>query len=642
MNRNKPRLSSPTNGGLISEGAMTSMEGNIALREAPARFTPHQFHIPVMGTGFTIDTPLKVARYGIDSVVALLDDVLIEQMRKYHCELNGEPYEEIARGEDDARARRITAYLNLLDKLIRQQTAELQASPFEPGSEITKYFEMLPEGELRLAYEQMRECADPEEKLSLQEKLRPRAIAGSIDVNIMTKADFDKYKDGEKLPPEQFDAMSALRGFALSDVEGGVVMSAGMNPRLYGYLAQFPDFIPDAAGRLKKRIILKVSDFRSAEVQGRFLAKRGLWVSEFRVESGLNCGGHAFASKGNLLGPVLMDFKLNRDKLADTLHQSCSKVLKEQGNPHWDLLQPFRVTVQGGIGTAAEQDTLFKYYGVDGTGWGTPFLLVPEASNVDDKHLKLLQAATSRDVWLSDCSPMGVPFWNLRNSDGEQERHRRITASTPGSPCLKKYATVNTEFTKEPICTASRQYQRLKLEQIAQSDMSRRRKRAARKAVLAKSCICHDLAGNATSKYEIDPNATSTVCCGPSIAHFSRVSTLREMVGHIYGRESLLNRTPRLNMFYRELLLNVHVFREDVKKLALGLEVAQPKQLLKIREALLSQIDFYRRFVQERMGVSKDVYLKDLSAAFKVVERIPLEDAIKAFTRRAKLAGQTR
>ena len=36
----------------------------------------HQFHIPVMGTAFTIDTPLKVARFGISSVVSLCDDEL--------------------------------------------------------------------------------------------------------------------------------------------------------------------------------------------------------------------------------------------------------------------------------------------------------------------------------------------------------------------------------------------------------------------------------------------------------------------------------------------------------------------------------------------------------------------------------------
>ena len=36
----------------------------------------HTFHIPVMGTGFTIDTPIKVAKYGISSVVSLVDDII--------------------------------------------------------------------------------------------------------------------------------------------------------------------------------------------------------------------------------------------------------------------------------------------------------------------------------------------------------------------------------------------------------------------------------------------------------------------------------------------------------------------------------------------------------------------------------------
>ena len=62
--------------------------------------------------------------------------------------------------------------------------------------------------------------------------------------------------------------------------------------------AQFEDFYPNADGDIKKKIVLKVSDYRSALIQGKYLAKKGLWVSEYRVESGLNCGGHAFATDG--------------------------------------------------------------------------------------------------------------------------------------------------------------------------------------------------------------------------------------------------------------------------------------------------------------------------------------------------------
>ena len=44
----------------------------------------HRFFIPVMGTAFTIDTPIKVARFGISSVVSLCDDELCETMREFY------------------------------------------------------------------------------------------------------------------------------------------------------------------------------------------------------------------------------------------------------------------------------------------------------------------------------------------------------------------------------------------------------------------------------------------------------------------------------------------------------------------------------------------------------------------------------
>ena len=144
--------------------------------------------------------PLRVGKYGISSVIPLVDDVLVEQVRKYHCEKHGEPYEEISNRDQDARALRITAYLNLLDRLIRPQVETLQASPFEDGSEITRYFEMLPETPLKRAYDEMLATTEPKAKARMQEDLRQNAVPGSIDVNIMTKLDRDVYWDGKKAP----------------------------------------------------------------------------------------------------------------------------------------------------------------------------------------------------------------------------------------------------------------------------------------------------------------------------------------------------------------------------------------------------------------------------------------------------------
>ena len=104
-----------------------------------------------------------------------------------------------------------------------------------------------------------------------------------------------------------------------------------MNPRLYGYISNFDDFYPNKNGYIKKKIVLKVSDYRSAIIQGKFLAKKGLWVSEYRIESGLNCGGHAFATDGNLMGPILAEFRDRRKELVDEIYAICSSALKENG-----------------------------------------------------------------------------------------------------------------------------------------------------------------------------------------------------------------------------------------------------------------------------------------------------------------------
>ncbi len=586
----------------------------------------HSFHIPVMGTGFTIDTPLRVAKYGISSVIPLVDDVLVEQVRKFHCEKHGEPYEKISNRDQDARALRITAYLNLLDRLIRPQVEALQASPFEDGSEITRYFELLPETPLKRAYGEMLATTEPAAKARMQEDLRRHAVPGSIDVNIMTKLDRDVYWDGKKLPVEFADAMAALRGFGNSTLNSSVVFSAGINQRLYTYAAAFDDFFPDDNGELKKKIILKVSDYRSASIQGRFLAKRGLWVSEYRVESGLNCGGHAFASDGYLLGPVLEEFKEKRQELTDTLHAAYTKALAASGRSVNNEPHEVGITVQGGIATALENEFLLRYYLVDRTGWGTPFLLVPDVTNVDNAHLEKLVAATDGDVYLSDSSPLGVPYWNLRTSASEETRRQHIREGKPGSPCLKGAARLNTEFTEIPICPASRVYVKRKLQHLPKEGLSAEQLAAAKDSVLRKSCICHDLGGSTTLKYDIDPAATPSICCGPSILDFSKISTLEEMVSHIYGRLSLMTNKERPHMFIKELMLYIDHLRGETKNFSLKLSFRTPAYFSKFKKNLLAGIEYYHRLAGQFIEEQRKQFLADLKVLQDEIERLALPD----------------
>ncbi len=559
----------------------------------------HTFHIPVMGTGFSIDTPIKVARYGISSVISIVDDVLIEQVRRFYCTKAGEEYIPITKEDDDFRARRITEYLNLVDRIVKAQFEDLKASAFEVGSEITKYFELLPEtAPLKKLYHTMLKTSDANEKAKMQETLRESIVPGRINVNIMTKVDRMNYdKDGNELPSEYSDALSALRGYAKSTLASAIVFSAGINRRLYTYAEQFKDFYADAKGFIKKQVVLKVSDYRSAIIQGKFFAKKGIWVSEYRIESGLNCGGHVFPAAGELMGPIMQEFKDKRQEFITALHDICNEALKLREKLTFAKPLEVRVTAQGGIGTVKEDQFVLNYYGIYSTGWGSPFLLVPEVTNVDEATLQKLSKATEKDVYTSDVSPLGVPFNNLRGSESDLEQIRRTEKGRPGSSCPKSYLVSNREFTAKPICTASRQYQKLKLDQISTLNLSTDEIERATAKVVLKACICNDLGEGFVIKNSIAKEGNKlfpAVCPGPNIAYFSKIVSLREMVDHIYGRLNLLNPGYRPHMFIKELQINIEFLQKEIKKALPGPSTLQVQYFNEFKTNLFKGIEYYQ------------------------------------------------
>lgn len=573
--------------------------------------TLHSFHIPVMGLSFTVDSPVKVARYGISSVASITDDHLLEEMRRIYCEKTGRAYVPIEEDAHDSRALRTEAYLNLMHELVQEQVEALKQEDFETGAEINKFFDLLAaEHPVRQRYEQMLATTDPAQKAALQVQLREDITPGYIDVNIMTKLDKINYdKDGNELPREYSDALAALRGFAKSKVDASVVFSAGMNPALFAYTEQFSDFFPTAEGKLRKRIILKVSDYRSALLQGKMLAKRGLWVSEFRIESGLNCGGHAFATDGVLIGPILEEFKQNRESLGQQLLDACQQVLTQKGLPLLPAdLQP-RITYQGGIGTAAEDRFLMEYYHLDGTGWGSPFLLVPEATTVDDDTLNRINAAKVSDFYLSYASPLGVPFNNLRTSTGEEQRITRIEKNRPGSPCYKKFLQLNTEFTQRPICLGSREYQNLKVKQHEAGEISAIEK----EDILLKDCLCEGLAASGrlcngqSSRRKLD---AVTICPGPNLAYFKGVFSLKEMVDHIYGKINLKLNPERPHVFAKELQLYVDYLKADIARTMANKPAKYDAYVQKFQKNLQEGIRYYQELLNSQKIDSDEVIEK--------------------------------
>ena len=578
----------------------------------------HSFHIPVMGLAYTIDSPIRVAQYGISSVISIIDDELLEKMNAFYSEKLNLPYQEITKKAQDYRAKRITSYLNLVDTIVKDKFSKFKVELSESKLALENFIATLPnksrikEGLFNLLDE------GSAFKDNIKNYLETHLKAGDIDVNIMTKVDKDNFVKGEQLPIEFNDAHASLRGFANSNLSSSVVLSAGMNPRLYSYFENFKDFFPDSQGLLKKKIILKVSDYRSATIQGKYLAKKGLWVSEYRIESGLNCGGHAFATEGFLLGPILEEFKNKKEELIQDTHNVFVKGLSQKGLETPEQPLDLKFTVQGGVGTADEHEFLLDNYQVDSVGWGTPFLLVPEATSVDKQTRSLLANAKEKDLYLSGISPLGVPFNTIKGTTNEFHKQNRINNDKAGSSCLKKYLALSKEFGPEGVCTASKKHQDVKLQELEakRHEVSSTIYENAKAKITEKACLCVGLANASYLENDITIKGQEqgvVICPGPNMAYFDKEVSLSKMMQHINGSTSVLSHINRPNMFVKELKMYVDYLKNEITTISEDLTSKQIKKWEAFKSNLFDGISYYQDLFltsksSENINIQKELH----------------------------------
>jgi len=408
----------------------------------------HKIHIPVMGICYTADTPIRVAHLGITSVISLVDDGLLEEYRMAYAERLG-----LDLGSPQTtRIGRIRSYLDFVADEVKRKFERLCAERFDGGSDKDLYFLMLPlNSRLRVEYDGIfakTGLARIAAEAALTEKMEP----GEIQANIMVGLNHDEA------------AFDAVRGFAASKVKGSLVLSAGVNLAVFEEIAKCKDFYRTCDKTPSKKIILKVSDFRSALIQGRYLAKKGLEVYEYRIESGVNCGGHAFFESKKLLLDVVREFVAKKNELFETTRGMIAKSGKIPPKV------PARITAQGGLCSPEDIEKIMSL-GIDGVGVGTPFLLVPQATSVDKETRRLLASATPDDVYISHASPLGFPFVNLRTSTAAELCRKKVQEYfkpqseksndpelKPGFPCRQHYLCRQMPGFDHPVCMASREY----------------------------------------------------------------------------------------------------------------------------------------------------------------------------------------
>jgi len=428
-------------------------------------------------------------------------------------------------------------------------------------------------------------------------------------------------------------AFDAVRGFAASKVAGGLVLSAGVNLSVFEKIAKCKDFYRTGTRPPKKKIILKVSDYRSALVQGRYLAKKGLEVYEYRIESGVNCGGHAFFESKKLLLDVVREFVEKRKELFETTRSMIAKFADSciAGDnaatfPVQGILpppSPARITAQGGL-CAPEDIAQVLSLGIDGVGVGTPFLLVPQATSVDKETRRLLMSAKPEDVCISHASPLGIPFVNLQTSTAARICEQKIQEYfapeseksgspelKPGFPCRQHYLCQNIPGFDHPICMASREYvmHRLaEIDKLEQEDIE----------------ACKMQSHPADENHERSRESSAANACENSMAvirkkydKLRRVTLSRECICRFLGnagREEIREKSPSL-----------HYQPECVA-------VARGSQHARIREPITicpnPDIGYFDReyslleMMQHLYGTGKRLTPKDKPSAFEIEERL--------------------
>ena len=271
-------------------------------------------------------------------------------------------------------------------------------------------------------------------------------------------------------------------------------------------------------------------------------------------------------------------------------------------------------------------------YNVEGTGWASPFLLVPEATTLDMETRELLAKSKAKDFYLSKFSPLGVPFNTVKGTMSEAQKLERAEAGRPGSPCPKGHLVSNMEFSKKPVCTAAVFYQKRKINEAkegqANGQLNEDDYENAYQRVIDKACLCEDLAAGAFIEFGLEnpegkarPKKTA-VCPGPNLANFSKLYSLKEMVSHIYGKVNLLKNIPRPHFFISECKMYIRFIEEEIQK-----AMPQPSEkdiayLQDFRNNLLDGIDYYQSLFSEFSGEIKEQILSELDAAKAELDQV--------------------
>ena len=183
---------------------------------------------------------------------------------------------------------------------------------------------------------------------------------------------------------------------------------------------------------------------------------------------------------------------------------------------------------------------------------------------------------------------------------------------------VKKFLTFSKEFSDKSICTASREYQNLKIKQFKAGEATE----SVLKEVLEKDCLCEGLSAPAILNAGESPRrnlSAVTICPGPNLAYFKGVFSLKEMVGHIYGKLHINLDPERPHVFIKELQLYKQYLKTEMEKALPESNQKFDIYVEKFKKNILEGIEYYEKLT-ESMEIGKNEVVLKMKAQLESVK----------------------
>jgi len=111
------------------------------------------------------------------------------------------------------------------------------------------------------------------------------------------------------------------------------------------------------------------------------------------------------------------------------------------------------------------------------------------------------------------------------------------------------------------------------------------------------------------------------------MAYFSKLVSMKDMIGHIYGKNNVIQRDDRPNMFIKELNIYIEFLKDKVNDASRNPVEKEQKYLLSFSENLEQGIEYYSNLFKEKsdsFNESYELLMNNLEDSFQRLKLLKL------------------